>query len=126
MSINGKRKGKAGELEFAKFCRERLGIGARRGQQYNGLDGEDVKVDVPNLHIEVKRVEKLNVAEAMKQAERDAGVNVPVVAHRRNRHPWLLTIKAENLRMFVEIIADYYANEAKTRSGDEPLRKEPK
>lgn len=111
MAVNSRRKGAAGEREFSAFCRERLGIGARRGQQYNGLDGEDVVVSVPNLHIEVKRVEALNVPKAMKQAERDAGVNVPVVAHRRNREPWLLTIRAEDLRRFVEIVGDYYEAE---------------
>ena len=63
----------------------------------------------PNLHIEVKRVEALNVPKAMRQAERDAGANVPVLAHRRNREPWLITIKAEDLRRFVEIVGDYDA-----------------
>lgn len=106
--INSRAKGQRGELEFSEFCREKLGIGARRGQQYNGLDGEDVVVNVPNLHIEVKRVEALNVPKAMQQAERDAGACVPVLAHRRNREPWLITIKAEDLRRFVEIVGDYY------------------
>lgn len=106
--INSKRKGKVGELEFAHFCQERLGIKARRGQQYNGIDGQDVVVDIPNLHIEVKRVEALNVVNAMEQAAKDAGPCVPVVAHRRNRKPWMLTIKAEDLQRFIEILTDHY------------------
>lgn len=111
MTINSRRKGACGEREWAAFCREHLGIGARRGQQYNGIDGEDVVVNVPNLHIEVKRVEALNVPKAMQQAERDAGACVPVLAHRRNREPWLLTIRAEDLRRFLEILTDYYEAE---------------
>ncbi len=109
--INSRSKGKRGELEFSEFCREKLGIGARRGQQYNGIDGEDVVVSVPNLHFEVKRVQALNVPQAVKQAERDAGVKVPILAHRRDREPWLLTIRAEDLRRFVEIVGDYYESE---------------
>ena len=43
-------------------------------------------------HIEVKRVERLNIGEAMKQAERDAAGRIPVVMHRRSRQPWLVTL----------------------------------
>ena len=58
--------------------------------------------DVPDLtglrgvHIEVKRVERLNVPEAMKQAVRDAEKfhdGVPALFHRRSREPWLVTMR---------------------------------
>lgn len=43
----------------------------------------------------MKRVERLNVSEAMKQARRDAVKfrdGVPCVFHRRNNEPWLVTM----------------------------------
>lgn len=54
---------------------------------------------LPGIHIEVKRVERLNVGEAMGQAIRDAGRfhdGVPVLFHRRNRQPWLVTMRFED------------------------------
>ena len=51
---------------------------------------------LPGIHIEVKRVERLNLSEAMKQAERDSGRfhdGAPTVFHRRNREPWLVTMQ---------------------------------
>lgn len=92
--MNSKRKGAAGEREFAKVCREH-GYEARRGQQYNGLEGEDV-VGLPGVHIEVKRVERLNIEEAMAQSKADAQGKIPIVAHRKNNCEWLITMRAED------------------------------
>jgi hypothetical protein len=95
--VNSKRKGCAGEREFAAFCRERGIGGAQRGQQFQGgFDTPDVK-GLPGIHVEVKRVERLNITEAMEQSIRDsAGKAAPIVAHRRNRKPWLITMLAED------------------------------
>lgn len=41
MSINSKAKGAKGERELANKLKE-YGYKCRRGQQYNGLEGEDV------------------------------------------------------------------------------------
>ena len=93
---NVKRKGTAGENELAKLLRSK-GIRAYRNDQIykGGKDNPDVSAevfDVP-LHIEVKRVERLNVSEAVNQAVQDAAQGtLPVVAHRRNRESWLVTI----------------------------------
>lgn len=47
------------------------------------------------IHIEVKRVEKLNIENAVAQAERDLTTKkekrLPIVFHRKNRKPWLAT-----------------------------------
>lgn len=83
-----RNKGKVGEREFARKCRE-YGFDARRGQQYNGIDGEDV-VGLPGLHVEVKRTERLSLYEAMAQAKRDAKEKLPILAHRRNNCKWLI------------------------------------
>ena len=95
--MNSKRKGCAGEREFASLCRQHGMEDAQRGQQFaGGIDSPDVK-GVPGVHVEVKRVERLNIHEAMQQADRDAdGQAVPIVAHRRNRTPWLVTMHFEH------------------------------
>ena len=96
MSINGKQKGKRGEREFAKLCREQGYVEARRGQQYNGLDGEDV-VGLPSIHIEVKRTERLNIDDAITQSKSDCKPNqLPIVAHRKNNKHWLITMDVDD------------------------------
>lgn len=93
--INSRAKGKRGELEASKFL-ARFGFKARRGQQFSGLEGsQDLVHDIPGVHIEVKYVERLNVHEAMAQAERDCLGKVPVVLHRRNGSQWLVTLPAD-------------------------------
>lgn len=95
--MNSKRKGKTGELEWARFCREH-GYDCRRTAQYCGNTGDasDV-VGLPGIHQEVKRVERLCIEDAMAQAMRDShGAALPIVAHRKNDHEWLVTMRAED------------------------------
>lgn len=90
---NSRRKGKEGELELARKLREQ-GFDARRGQQYSGANGDPDVVGLPGIHIEVKRVEQLNIDKAMLQSEGDAkDGEVPVVMHRKNGKGWLVTMK---------------------------------
>ena len=93
---NSKQKGARGEREFAKFCNFE-GYSVRRGQQYNGIEGEDV-VGLPGIHVEVKRVERLNIYDAMDQAIRDARNTdkIPIVAHKKNNKYWLIMMEAED------------------------------
>jgi Holliday junction resolvase len=89
--MNSKRKGKRGELELAKKLKE-YGSNTRRGQQYSGLGGDDV-VGLEGIHIECKRVERLNVYDAMKQACKDAEADeLPAVFWRKNKEQWLVTM----------------------------------
>lgn len=89
-------KGKRGELELANLLRLH-GYDARRGQQFSGANGDPDVVGLPGIHIEVKRVEKLNLYKAMEQAANDAlEGRVPVVFHRRNRKGWLVTMELED------------------------------
>lgn len=46
------------------------------------------------MHFEVKGVQNLNVLNAMKQAIADSGTKTPVVAHKKNGEPWLVTMLA--------------------------------
>lgn len=94
MAINSRTKGKTGELEIAKILREKYGYTeAKRGCQFKGgPDSPDV-VGIDGLHLEIKRVEKLNIDEALEQSIRDSGENeMPVVVHRKNRKPWKVTM----------------------------------
>lgn len=105
MSINSCQKGKRGEREAAKAVTEALGITARRGQQFSGLEGEDIVTDLDGVHFEVKRVERLNLYAAMEQATLDAGVDdVPVVLHRKNGKQWVAIVPLTKLKQLSESI----------------------
>lgn len=87
--MNSRAKGKAGELELAEFLRQH-GAEARRGVQFKGGAGSpDVVTDIAGVHFECKRVEAGNLYTWMDQATRDAGGQIPVVAHRKNRREWV-------------------------------------
>ena len=90
--MNSRTKGKRGELEAAHLLKK-YGYDARRGQQYSGSNGDPDVVGLPGIHLEVKRVEKLNIDEALEQSIRDArDEEVPVVMHRKNRTKWKVTM----------------------------------
>ena len=104
--MNSRAKGAGGERELAKALRE-YGYDCRRGQQYSGANGDADVVGLPGIHIECKRVERLNLAEAMHQAERDARPGeLPAVFHRRNGEPWLVTMPLEK---WIEIYREWEA-----------------
>ncbi len=118
MSQMSREKGKAGEREIVHVL-EAMGFsGVRRTAQYRGNVREgapDVECDeLPHIHLEVKRVERLAVEKAMKQAEADAShkLHLPVLLHRQNQTEWLMTIRLENLTRFVEMIHECIANRA--------------
>lgn len=90
--MNSREKGKRGELEAARLLRSK-GCDARRGQQFSGANGDADVVGLPGIHIEVKRVEKLNIENAVEQSIRDAREDEkPIVLHRKNRRKWLVTM----------------------------------
>jgi hypothetical protein len=103
--MNSRNKGKVGEREFAALLREH-GFDARRGQQFaGGADSPDVVSDaLAWLHVEVKRVQNLNLTDACVQASGDSGGKPWIVAHRRNHAPWLITMRAE---FFFELIREF-------------------
>ena len=91
--MNSCRKGADGERELAALLREE-GYSIERGgtQSYGAVP--DLS-GLPGIHIEVKRVEKLNILEAMQQAIRDAARfrdGAPALFHRRSHSPWLVTM----------------------------------
>lgn len=97
MGKTSQRKGRTGELEIVKIFQAH-GIPAEPGQAVSYGSTPDV-VNIPGVHPEVKRVERLNVPAAMAQAVRDSEKfhdGVPVLFHRRNRQGWLCTMCLED------------------------------
>ena len=105
MPINSKQKGKRGELEACKALETILNISHMRSVQYCGRAGDADIVGLKGVHFEVKRLEKMNLYEALSQAIDDAkNDEVPVVMHRKNKKDWVLVLKAENMVDFARAV----------------------
>ncbi|MBR4406032.1 MAG: hypothetical protein IKT30_06630 [Bacteroidaceae bacterium] len=92
---SSQRKGANGERELANKLKE-YGFDVRRGQVFNH---ESDMVGLKGIHPEVKRVEKLNVNAAMKQAVTESQIRqdgIPTLFHRRNREEWLVTMRFDD------------------------------
>jgi len=97
MGKASQRKGRGGELELCRLFQAQ-GIPAEPGMPMSFGATPDV-VGIPGIHAEVKRVGRLNVPEAMNQAIHDAARfqdGSPALFHRRNRSPWLVTMRLED------------------------------
>lgn len=105
MGKASQRKGAAGERELAALL-ARYGYRVERGGSLSFGEAPDL-VGLPGVHIEVKRVERLNVGEAMAQAVRDSERfqdGAPALFHRRNRQPWLVTMLFEDwMRLYAPL-----------------------
>ena len=94
--MNSKRKGSTGERELAKVLNQH-GFNCRRGQQYCGANGDADVVGLKGIHIECKRVERLNIYDAISQANTDKKEDeFPAVFHRKDRHKWLVTMELDD------------------------------
>lgn len=94
--MNSRNKGKRGELELSHKLQV-YGYEARRGQQYCGSNGDADVVGLHGIHIECKRVEKLNIYDAISQAKSDVNDDeIPAVFHRRDRKEWLVTMTMDD------------------------------
>lgn len=94
-----KDKGCDGEREFAQLMTSH-GFPAHRGVQWVDIFHQQPDVileTLPKIHVEVKRVDRLNIHKALAQAERDAKPSqTPVVAFRRNRGAWFIALRFED------------------------------
>jgi len=99
VSASERRKGAAGERDAAKALKA-IGIHAQRSARNGVHHAEDVQHALAGVHIEVKRTERLRLAEAMQQAQDAAGDRLPAVMHRKNRAPWLVTLAVEDIPAF--------------------------
>ncbi len=108
--MNGKGskdKGARGERELWHFL-EGLGYkGIRRG---NVFAGEPDVMGLWPFHIEVKRVEDLDLNKALRQSiaemKRKKDGVLPVVFHRKNRQKWKLTVPAEWVLPVLQALAE--------------------
>lgn len=97
MSRSQQRKGADGEKELVEIL-------AAHGYPvtWGGSQTYGTVPDVSGLHgihIEVKRVERLNVLKALEQAIVDSikfRDGLPALFHRRNRKPWLVTMRLDD------------------------------
>lgn len=106
MSINSKQKGARYEREIAGILRDH-GYDSRRTAQYCGNTGDAADVvGLPNIHIECKHQEKLQIYDWMEQAIRDSGKSgkIPVVFFRKNNCENLVTLRLED---FLSIVAEW-------------------
>lgn len=81
-------KGGSAEREIVAKLQAAGFLGARRNFRSGANGGGDV-VGVPDVHLEVKRQERVCVWEWIQQAEHDAfPTDVAIVAFRRSRSSW--------------------------------------
>lgn len=109
MAINSKRKGKVGELEFCKKMKE-YGYNVRRSAQYcgNAEEGQADVIGLDYIHCEIKRVENLNLYNAMEQSRRDRKAGqFPAVFHRKNNKKWLVSMELDD---WVKLYNEYYSS----------------
>jgi len=94
---SSRNKGANGERELARILSETFGLSdVKRGLVFCH---ESDLIGIKGIHVECKRVEKLNIDKAMEQAIAESEKRkdgVPTVFHRRNRKPWLVTMKLED------------------------------
>lgn len=103
MGKASQRKGADGERELARLLREH-GYDIQRGGSLSFGTAPDL-TGLPGIHIEVKRVERLNIPQAMQQAIRDSEKfhdGKPALFHRKSRSPWLVTMRLED---WLEIVS---------------------
>lgn len=95
-SLDSRQKGARYERELARKFRAE-GYDARRGQQYCGANGDADVVGLPGIHVEAKRVERLQLQNAMDQAVRDARPGeLPAVFHRKNNCKTMVTMRIDD------------------------------
>ena len=102
MGRTSQRKGADGEKELVQILNCNGYPVTWGGSQTYG-EVPDVS-GLAGVHIEVKRVERLNVPEAMEQSVKDSlrfRDGLPALFHRRNHQPWLVTMRLTDwLRLY--------------------------
>ena len=110
MGRMSRQKGKRGERECAAELGQLLGLAegaARRGVQFaGGPDSPDVVLDGVAIHVEAKRVERLQLWAAIEQAKKDSPPGkTPVVWHKANRRGSVVIVEtAMRLDLAREIV----------------------
>ena len=97
--MNSRAKGKRGELEAVHIFRDYGWPNARRTSDGRAQSARgDLAGGPDGCHIEIKRVQRLNITKALSQAVTEAkAADVPIVVHRPNDHAWMATLPLEDL-----------------------------
>ena len=107
VAVNSRAKGANGERELSHKLNE-YGFSTRRTVQYNGKaeGGQADLVGLKGIHVEAKRVERLNLYEAMAQAIHDAkDGEFPAVFHRKNHSEWLVSMRLQD---WMQLYKEYF------------------
>jgi hypothetical protein len=106
MPIHSRNKGAAGERELANTLKELFGWRARRTAQFSGNAGDsDVVIEeLPELFVEVKRVQSLSIHPVMQKAKEQCKEKLPIICHRRNQSEWLCTVRLIDLAQVASMI----------------------
>lgn len=90
MAIKSRSKSSRGHRELASVFR-------REGfPQATCVRGMLDKKALPGLSVEVRRTQRLRLDEAMAAAAATGGNQIPLVAHRSDRHPWRVTLSLQD------------------------------
>ena len=95
---SSQKKGADGEREVAALLTALFGVEVRRGASpyLPGWQAPDV-FGLAGVHIECKRVQRLDLCAALRQARRDSDGKVGLVLHRRNRELWVASVLLADL-----------------------------
>jgi hypothetical protein len=102
MTARERNKGARGELEVLELVRARWPRATRNfasGAAGNG----DIARGPEGVSFECKRTERLRLRDAWRQAVQAAGTDLPVVATRWNRGPWLAVLELDELLALLEL-----------------------
>ena len=100
---SSQRKGRNGELELASILQSK-GLDVRAGDACNHGRTADL-IGPAGCHVEVKRRERLDIYAALRQSAADAEKfhdGLPMIAHRSNRHPWIISMDLDTFLAFYE------------------------
>lgn len=94
--VNSREKGARFERSLASILKD-YGFDARRGQQYCGANGDADVVGLPDIHIEAKHQERMQLYDWMSQARHDAREGeLPAVFHKKNNCKILVTMELDD------------------------------
>ena len=103
MGKSQQQKGRRAERELAAILQGH-GYDVRPGAPCNHGTTPDL-TGLPGIHIEAKRREKLDLYGALRQSAADAdkfSEGVPVVMHRANRCPWVVSMTLDSFLALYE------------------------
>lgn len=94
MGKSAQQKGRHAELELVRILTEKGYDSVKAGRVMSFGEVPDI-IGLKNIHVEVKRVEKLDLYKALRQSQNDSerfSDGLPVVIHRTNRKPWVVSM----------------------------------